>query len=260
MRSRIAPVSPSATSRPLTSTTTRGAMRSTSGRTCDETSTVRPSSPSRRISSTTWRRCTGSRPLSGSSSSSSSGSCTSAWASLTRWRMPFEKPPTRRSAASSRPTVASALGRRGLGVGDVAQPGHQLDQLARGQERPEAVAVVDDADAAVDLGLAPRVVAEHAHRARARDRRSPRRARAPSTCPRRCGRAGPSRPARARTRPRPGRRCRRTTWRRLRRRASGVGPPVAPPQAADRDRHHDAAGRPPPPARERELGVRARRG
>ena len=59
MRSRIAPVSPSATSRPLTSTTTRGAMRSTSCSTCEETSTVRPSAPSRRISSTTWRRCDG---------------------------------------------------------------------------------------------------------------------------------------------------------------------------------------------------------
>ena len=44
--------------------------------------------------------------MSGSSSSSSSGSWASAWASLTRWRMPFEKPPTRRSATSSRSTVA----------------------------------------------------------------------------------------------------------------------------------------------------------
>ena len=118
MRSRIAPVSPSATRRPFTSTTTRGAMRSTSCSTCEETSTVRPSAPSRRISSTTCRRWTGSRPLSGSSSSSSSGECTSAWASLTRCRMPFEKPPTRRSAASSRPTlaIASAAARGGSGT------------------------------------------------------------------------------------------------------------------------------------------------
>ena len=168
MRSRIAPVSPSATSRPLTRTTTRGAMRSTSCSTCEETSTVRPSAPSRRMSSTTWRRWTGSRPFSGSSSSSSSGECTSAWASLTRCRMPFEKPPTRRSAASSRPTLGERLGGRGRGIGHAAQAGHQLDQLARGQERPEAVAVVDDADAPVDVGLAPRVEPEHAHRAGAR--------------------------------------------------------------------------------------------
>ena len=38
----MAVVAPSATSRPLTSTTTRGAMRSTSCSTCELTSTVRP--------------------------------------------------------------------------------------------------------------------------------------------------------------------------------------------------------------------------
>ena len=43
----------------------------------------------------------------GSSSSTSSGSATSAWASLVRWRMPVEKPPTGRKRASSRPTRSS---------------------------------------------------------------------------------------------------------------------------------------------------------
>ena len=46
---------PSATSWPFTSTSTRGAIRSTSCRTWEDTTTVRPSSPSRRMSSTTVR-------------------------------------------------------------------------------------------------------------------------------------------------------------------------------------------------------------
>ena len=82
--------------------------------------------------------------------------------------MPFEKPPTLRSAASSSPTLAIASAAAAAGSATSRSVGHHLDELAGGQERPEAVAVVDDADAAVDLGLAPRVVAEHAHRAGAR--------------------------------------------------------------------------------------------
>ncbi|CAN5156046.1 hypothetical protein BH24ACT10_BH24ACT10_06750 [soil metagenome] len=99
---------PSATSRPLTTTSTRSAIRSTSARMCEDTSTVRPCSPSRRMRSTSARRCAGSRPLSGSSMSSTSGSCTRACASRTRCRIPLEKPATRRSAAASSPTVDSA--------------------------------------------------------------------------------------------------------------------------------------------------------
>ena len=49
-------------------------------------------------------RPNGSRPAVGSSRSTSSGSATSAWASLVRWRMPVEKPPTGRKRASSSPT------------------------------------------------------------------------------------------------------------------------------------------------------------
>ena len=52
----------------------------------------------------------------------------------------------------------------GLGrVGDVAQTRHQLDQFACREEGPEAVAVVHDADALVDLGLAAGIVTEHPH-------------------------------------------------------------------------------------------------
>ncbi len=63
-----------------------------------------------------------------------------------------------------RERLGGRLGR----VGDVAQTRHQLDQLACREERPEAVAVVHDADALVDRGLAPRIVTEHPHRAGAR--------------------------------------------------------------------------------------------
>ena len=198
-------------------------------------------SPSRRISSTTWRRCTGSRPFSGSSSSSSSGECTSAWASLTRWRMPFEKPPTRRSAASSSPTVASASAAALRGSGTSRRPAIELDQLARREERPEAVAVVHDADPPVDLGLAARIVPEHAHRAGARigepGAQRERGRLAGAVVAEQAGHAG----RQLERDLAPGRRCRRTTWRRPGRRASDVCPPVAPPQASRRDGHDDPA-------------------
>ena len=105
---RIALVCPSATRWPFTSTSTCGAIRSTSWSTCEETITVRPSSPSWWRTSMISRRWAGSRPFSGSSRSSRSGSCASAWASFTRWRMPCENPPTLRPATSARPTVSSA--------------------------------------------------------------------------------------------------------------------------------------------------------
>ena len=60
------------------------------------------------------------------------------------------------------------LGGSARRIRHVTQAGHHLDQLARGEERPEPVPIVHDADPPVDLGLAPRVVPEHAHRARAR--------------------------------------------------------------------------------------------
>ncbi len=57
-------------------------------------------------------------PLNGSSSSSTSGSCTSAAATLIRWRMPLEYVEIRRPAASAmsaisiaRPVAAPTFGR-----------------------------------------------------------------------------------------------------------------------------------------------------
>ena len=49
--------------------------------------------PIRRTSASMSSRPTGSRPFVGLSSSTSFGSCTSAWASFTRCRMPVEYPP-----------------------------------------------------------------------------------------------------------------------------------------------------------------------
>ena len=50
-------------------------------------------------------------------------------------------------------------------IGHVAQAGHELDQFARREEGPEAVAVVHDPDPPVDLGLAARIEPEHSDRA-----------------------------------------------------------------------------------------------
>ena len=90
IRSRMARKSPSAASRPWAITSTREPKRSTSSSTWLETITHWPSRPSRWNRSIMWSRWRGSRPVSGSSSTSTCGSWTSAWATLTRWRMPFE--------------------------------------------------------------------------------------------------------------------------------------------------------------------------
>ena len=99
--SRIAWCPPAAASRPLMSTITRGASRSTSFRMCELTITVRPSAPSRWNSAMRCSRCTGSAPFRGSSSTSTCGSHTSAAATFVRWRMPLLKSSTDRSATSS---------------------------------------------------------------------------------------------------------------------------------------------------------------
>ena len=158
---RISAVSPSATSRPLTSTSTRGAIRSTSCSTCEETITVRPDSPSVRSSSTTCRRCAGSSPFSGSSSNSTSGSCASACASLTRCRSPCENPPTLRSATSFRSTSVIARSAAAAGSGIPRSRAQIADHLARRQKGPGRAVVGDDAQAPVDVRRPPGIHAEH---------------------------------------------------------------------------------------------------
>ena len=61
-----------------------------------------------------WR---GSRPVSGSSRTSTAGSWTIACATFTRWRMPFEYAGSRRVSVGSRPTVSSAVAAARAGSG-----------------------------------------------------------------------------------------------------------------------------------------------
>ncbi len=71
---------------------------------CVEKKTVRPAFASSAMMSRTSFRPIGSSPLIGSSRMSSSGSCTSAAASPTRWSIPFESARTARSIACPIPT------------------------------------------------------------------------------------------------------------------------------------------------------------
>ncbi len=128
-------------------------MRSTSDRTCELTRTVRPSWPRAASRSTSARRWAGSSPLSGSSRSSTCGSCTRAWASLTRCRMPLENPPTRRSAAWVSPTRRGPR-RGGPVVGDAALAGEELDLRAGGGVGPGGLAVGDDPEPRCTAGSA----------------------------------------------------------------------------------------------------------
>src|SRR5512132_2567307 len=92
------------TNRPRAMITTWSTVWATSASTWLETSTVRPWSAScRRKPRSQWTP-SGSRPLAGSSRISTWGSPSRAVARPRRWRMPSEKPPTRRRAAWVRPT------------------------------------------------------------------------------------------------------------------------------------------------------------
>jgi hypothetical protein len=78
-------------SRPASIATSVSQIRSTSPSRWEQTTMEIPNSvPIREISSSIASRPAGSSPLVGSSSSSRSGSCTSAWASFTRCFMPVE--------------------------------------------------------------------------------------------------------------------------------------------------------------------------
>ena len=96
------------TSRPLSRITTWSTVWATSASRWLDTTTVRPASAwlRRKVRS----QCTpsGSRPLAGSSRTSTDGSPSRAAARPRRWRMPSENPPTRRWACS----VMADLGQR----------------------------------------------------------------------------------------------------------------------------------------------------
>ena len=135
------------------STIWRSASRSTSCSTCELTMTVRPSLPSRRKRAMRWARCTGSAPLRGSSRTSTAGSVTRAAATFVRWRMPLLKPPTRRSATSSSPTVVQRAVDGGRVV-DAVEVGDVADQLAGGQHRRARPRPRAPAPAALHLAVA----------------------------------------------------------------------------------------------------------
>ena len=78
-------------SRPPSIATRKSQTRSISPRRCDARTIAIPNSvPVRRTSPSMSSRPAGSSPFVGSSSSSSCGSWTRAWASITRWRIPVE--------------------------------------------------------------------------------------------------------------------------------------------------------------------------
>ncbi|KRC95336.1 hypothetical protein ASE41_05980 [Streptomyces sp. Root264] len=84
----------------------------------DETNTVRPSAARAFIRLRTQRMPSGSRPLTGSSKSSTWGSPSRAAAMPSRWPMPREKPLERLRATSWRPTTPSTSSTRRAGMPD----------------------------------------------------------------------------------------------------------------------------------------------
>ena len=105
-------------------------------------------------------RCTGSAPLSGSSSTSTGGSVTRAAATLARWRIPLLNPARRRSAARQHvDRVQGPLG--GPRVAHAVEVGHVAHQLAGGQPGGDGLVLRHQGDAPVDArgrcgGRAPR--------------------------------------------------------------------------------------------------------
>ena len=161
--SRIAWCPPAAASRPLMSTITRGASRSTSLRMCELTITVRPSAPSRLNSAMRCSRCTGSAPFNGSSSTSTCGSHTSAAATFVRWRMPLLNvvDAAGRRRRASRPTRSACFGR--APVGDAVQVGDVAHELAGGEPGRHRFVLRHQREPAEHLAIAARVAAFDAH-------------------------------------------------------------------------------------------------
>ena len=94
-----------ATRRPLPMTIRWSAVCAISLSRCELISTVRPSRARARTKSRTQRMPSGSRPFTGSSRISTSGSPSSAQARPRRWPIPSENLPALRPATSLRPTM-----------------------------------------------------------------------------------------------------------------------------------------------------------
>ena len=117
------------------------------------------------MSSTMCRRWAGSGRSAARRAAARSGSCASAWASLTRWRMPFEKPAEPAFGDVVEADVCSARCAAASGSATPRSRASSRHSAKRGEERPEPVAVGHHADAAVHVGVAARVGAQDAHAA-----------------------------------------------------------------------------------------------
>jgi hypothetical protein len=105
----ISATDPTATSLPLCITTTWLQVCSTSASRWLEITTVRPVAAYRRSTSRISAICSGSRPLVGSSRTSSSGSPSIDWAIARRCLIPWLKVLTRRSTEVPRPAISRAV-------------------------------------------------------------------------------------------------------------------------------------------------------
>ena len=140
------------------STITRGASRSTSLRMCELTITVRPCAPSCWNSAMRCRRCTGSAPFSGSSSTSTCGSHTSAAATFVRWRMPLLNVVDAAVGDVEHPDrLQRLLGR--VAVGDAVEVGDVAHELARGEPGRHRFVLGHEREPAEHLAIAARVAA-----------------------------------------------------------------------------------------------------
>ena len=142
---------PAATSSPRAMIATRSQTSSTSDSRCEFSSTDTPRSRSSSSSRRTVRRPAGSSALVGSSSSSTRGLPTIACAIPSRCCMPLDIAPTRRVAASVRPTDSSS--RRALAGAAVRarEPLVHAEQLVGGQPVGEAEQLGQVAERAVRL-------------------------------------------------------------------------------------------------------------
>ena len=210
---RACSTGPEKTTRPVTRIVTSAHREARSSIRWLERTTATPSSAARSMTRWTWRLPAGSRPLAGSSRTSSRGRVSSAAARPSRCRIPSEKPRTRTSATSISPACSSSVVDVGGTSGpDAAERGQRGEVLPSGQRRVEAGAVDEAGDA---VGDRERPTHRPARGSRACPRpRSPRRAagRGASSCRRRWDRParGPALVGR-RGRHRRGRRRRRST-------------------------------------------------
>ena len=107
---------------PLAMTPMRSAMRSATSRMCVVMMTEHPAWTRSRSTSLTTRDEPASRPVNGSSRMMSLGSCTSAPASATFWRMPLDSRSQRSSACGARPSQREQVARPRLGEIAVDRP------------------------------------------------------------------------------------------------------------------------------------------